>query len=84
MEKRSRWSWAITTKWVGYHELFYNGLLDVLYGVVGLNVTTIANNVQLFKEFYYKTNVTGDPYALDTLMIDPDGADNKNVPCKIW
>ena len=30
-----------------YHELFYNGLLYILYGVVGSNVTTIANNVQL-------------------------------------
>ena len=59
----------------GYHELFYNGLLYILFGVVGLNITTIANNVHLFKGFYYKTNVTGGLYALDMLMIDLDADD---------
>ena len=39
-------------------------------------MTTLVNNVQLFKGFYYKINVTGKRYTMDTLaIIDPDADD---------
>ena len=60
----------------GYHELFFNRLLYVLYRVVGNNIENLARNMGLFDSFYFQVRVISNRYTYDLLSIEPNADNN--------
>ena len=54
----------------GFHELFFNGVMFVLQGIVGANFTELERNVELFTVGQYEVIAKGGKYKLDTLLIE--------------
>ena len=54
----------------GFHELFFNGLMFVLQGIVGVDIAELERNSEMFVTGLYQANVRGARYALDEVSID--------------
>ena len=54
----------------GFHELFFNGLMFVLQGVVGANLAELEQNADLFVGDHYQMQAKGGRYKLDTLIVE--------------
>ena len=54
----------------GFHELFFNGLMYVLQGVVGTTLSDLEQNAEFFAGFQFQMQVTGNRFTLDPLSIE--------------
>ena len=63
----------------GFHELFFNGLMYVLQGVVGTTLSDLEQNAELFAGFQFQMQVTGNRYTLDPLSIEHTAGDNMSM-----
>ena len=59
----------------GFHELFFNGLMFVLQGVVGTNLAELEQNVSLFVGGEFGLLAKGGRYTLDTLCLEHKAGD---------
>ena len=60
-----------------YDELFFNGLLYFLYGVIGgTTVELLSIHTGSFQRFYFDTKDTGYQYTMDLLAIKSDSHDD--------
>ena len=47
----------------GFHELFFNGLMYVLQGVVSNTLSNLEQNAEFFGGYQFQMQVTGDRYT---------------------
>ena len=59
----------------GFHELFFNGVMFVLQGIVGANFAELKQNVDLFTAGQYEILAKGGKYKLDTLILEHKAVD---------
>ena len=55
----------------GHHELFFNGLLYVLLGMVGCTTKEVMDNMRLFKAFNIDGPKSARRYTRDPILIEP-------------
>ena len=54
----------------GFHELFFNGLVQVLHGTLGANFRELERNADLFAAGQFGVSARGGRYILDTMVIE--------------
>ena len=60
---------SIGCPYKGYHELFFNRILYILYRVIGRNTAKLENNARLFRLFYFAIIVNDNWYLLNEITI---------------